>query len=215
MKAPGETDRLIQTLARQSVSERDRTPFAFDRNFLISIALSLAISVAMVLALVGVRENLLAVDHRIPFAFKIASMLSLAWGGFFLARRAARPGSRGLPLLALLPGVLLLAFRAVTDRSGLPAMGRTDVSVAVCVGTILAVSMPGLWLILRALRAGAATRPGIAGALAGLLSGTLGATAYALGCISDGGLFVAIWYPAAILIMTGLGGLIGRRVLAW
>jgi hypothetical protein len=210
-----QTDRLIHALACEAVAERDRTPFAFDRAFLISVALSLAIAVAMVLVLVGVRENLLAADHRIPFAFKIASTLSLAWGGFILARRAVQPGSAGLSLLVLLPGVLLLAFRAATDRSGLPVMGHSEDSVLVCVGTILLVSMPGLWLTLHALRAGAATRPGIAGALAGLLSGALGAAAYAIGCISDAGLFVAIWYCVAILIMTGLGAGIGRRVLAW
>jgi hypothetical protein len=210
-----ETDNLIQTLARQAGAERDRTTFAFDRTFLITTALALAVSVAMVLILVGLRPDLLAVGRRTPFAFKIASTLSLACGGFFLARRSVRPGSAGLSLLALLPGVLLLAFRGVTDRSGLPVMGHSDVSAAVCVGTILMVSMPALWLILRALRTGAATRPGIAGALAGLLSGALGAAAYALGCTSDAGLFVAIWYSAAILMMTGLGAAIGRRVLAW
>jgi hypothetical protein len=210
-----ETDSLIQTLARQAGAERDRTRFAFDRIFLIAAALSLAVSVAMVLVLVGLRPDLLALKQRTPFDFKIASTLSLACGGFFLARRAVRPGSAGLSLLALLPGVLLLAFRGATDRSGLPVMGHSDVSAAVCVGTILMVSMPALWLILRVLRTGAATRPGIAGALAGLLSGALGAAAYTLGCTNDAGLFVAIWYSAAILIMTGLGAAIGRRVLAW
>jgi hypothetical protein len=64
-------------------------------------------------------------------------------------------------------------------------------------------------------RTGAAARPGIAGALAGLLSGALGAAAYTLGCTNDVGLLVAFWYSAAILIMTGLGTAIGRRVLAW
>jgi hypothetical protein len=210
-----ETDSLIQNLARQAGAERDRTLFAFDRAFLTATALSLAVSVAMVLVLVGLRPDLLAVEQRTPFAFKIASTLSLACGGFFLARRAVRPGSAGLSLLALLPGVLLLVFRGATDRSGLPVMGRSDISAAVCVGTILMVSMPALWLILRVLRTGAATRPGIAGALAGLLSGALGAAAYTLGCTNDAGLFVAIWYSAAILIMTGLGAAIGRRVLAW
>jgi hypothetical protein len=210
-----ETDSLIQTLARQAGAERDRTPFAIDQAFLIAAALSLAVSVAMVLVLVGLRPDLLAVEQRTPFAFKIASTLSLACGGFFLARRAVRPGSAGLSLLALLPGVLLLAFRGATDQSGLPVMGHSDVSAALCVGTILMVSMPALWLILRVLRTGAATRPGIAGALAGLLSGALGAAAYTLGCTNDAGLFVAIWYSAAILIMTGLGAAIGRRVLAW
>jgi hypothetical protein len=178
-------------------------------------ALSLAVAVAMVLVLVGLRPDLLAVEHRTPFAFKIASMLSLACGGFFLVRRAARPGSAGLPLLALLPGVLLLVFRGATDQSGLPIMGYPDVYAARCVSVILIVSMPALWLVLRVLQTAATTRPAIAGSLAGLLSGALAATAYTLACINDAGLFVAIWYPAAILIMTGLGAAIGRRVLAW
>jgi hypothetical protein len=210
-----ETDSLIRALARQAGAERDRTPFAFDRAFLIAAALSLAVSVALVWVLVGLRPDLLAEEQRTPFAFKIASTLSLACGGFFLARRAVRPGSVGLPLLALLPGVLLLAFRGATDQSGLPVMGHSDVSAAVCVGTILMVSMPALWLILRVLRTGAAACPGIAGALAGLLSGALGAAAYTLGCTNDAGLFVAIWYSTAILIMTCLGAAFGRRVLAW
>jgi hypothetical protein len=215
MMSSSETDSLIQTLARQAGAERGRTPFAIDRALLIAAALALAVSVAMVLVLVGNRPDLLAAAQRTPFAFKIASTLSLACGGFFLARRAVRPGSAGLSLWALLPGALLLAFRAATDQSGLPVMGQSDVSAATCVGTILMVSMPALWLILRVLRTGAATRPGIAGALAGLLSGALGAAAYALNCINDAGLFVAIWYSVAILTMTGLGATIGRRVLAW
>jgi hypothetical protein len=210
-----DTDNLIRTLARQAAAERDRTPVAFDRTLLIASALSLTTSVAMVLVLVGLRPDLLAVEYRTPFAFKIASTLSLACGGFFLARRAVRPGSAGLPLLALLPGVLLLAFRGATDRSGLPVMGHFNLSPAHCVGVILLVSMPALWLILRVLRTGAPTRPGIAGALAGLLSGALGATAFTLACINDAGLFVAIWYSAAILIMSGLGAAVGRGVLAW
>ena len=182
-----ETDSLIQTLARQAGTERDRTPFAFDRTLLIAAVQSLAISVAMVLVLIGLRPDLLAVENRTPFAFKIASMLSLACGGCFLARRAVRPGRAGLPLWALLPGVLLLAFRAATDRSGLPVMGHPDVYAARCAGVILMVSMPALWLILRVLRTGAATRPAIAGSLAGLLSGALAATAYTLACINDAG----------------------------
>jgi hypothetical protein len=108
----------------------------------------------------------------------------------------------------------LLAFRGATDRYGLPVVGHPDVSAAVCVGTILMVSMPALWLILRVLQTGAAARPGIAGALVRLLSGALGAAAYTLGC-TNAGLFVAFWYSAAILIKTGLGAAIGRRVLAW
>jgi hypothetical protein len=70
-------------------------------------------------------------------------------------------------------------------------------------------------MIIGALRTGASTRPTIAGATAGLLAGALGAAAYALACKNDGGLFVAIWYSASILIVAGLGAVFGRRALAW
>jgi len=58
-------------------------------------------------------------------------------------------------------------------------------------------------------------RPIVAGLAAGLFAGALGAAAYAPACKNDGGLFVAIWYSAAILIVAALGAAIGRRALAW
>jgi hypothetical protein len=63
--------------------------------------------------------------------------------------------------------------------------------------------------------AGAPTRPVLAGAIAGMLSGALGAGAFALACTDDGGLFAALWYPLAILVMAALGAVIGCRILAW
>jgi hypothetical protein len=70
-------------------------------------------------------------------------------------------------------------------------------------------------MILSVLRTGAPTHLEFAGAAAGLLSGALGAAAYTLACTNDGRPFVAIWYTLAILIMTSLGAIIGRRALAW
>jgi RNA polymerase sigma-70 factor, ECF subfamily len=215
MRALTETESLIRKLARQAGTQRDPKAIAFDRTFLVAAALSLAVSVTMVFVLIGVRPDLVAAAQRTPFHYKIASMLSLACGGFYLARRAARPGSAGLPLVALLPGVLPLALRGATDQSALPLMGKSDVSVLTCIGAILLVSMPALFMVLGVLRSGAPTRLWIADAMAGLLSGSLGAAAYSLACVNDGGLFVAIWYTAAILITTGLGAAIGRRTLAW
>jgi hypothetical protein len=46
-------------------------------------------------------------------------------------------------------------------------------------------------------------------------AGALGATAYTIACVNDGRMFVAIWYPVAILIVASVGAAIGRRVLAW
>jgi hypothetical protein len=65
------------------------------------------------------------------------------------------------------------------------------------------------------LKMGVPTRPAVAGAAAGVLAGTLGAAAYSVVCKNDGGLFVAVWYSVAILIVAGLGAIVGRRALAW
>jgi hypothetical protein len=94
-------------------------------------------------------------------------------------------------------------------------MGNSDVSVCQCVLTILMVSLLPLIVLLYAMRAGAPTRPAMAGAIAGILAGALGAGAYALACENDAGLFVALWYPLAISTTTLLGAAIGRRALAW
>jgi hypothetical protein len=168
-----------------------------------------------VLALVGVRPDFAIAVHRAPFAYKIVSMLALSLGGLVLAIRAALPGSGRLTLTAFLPAVLVLAFRAATDRSGLSIMGNSDISAPECVLTILGTSLPPLAILFGVLRIGAPTRPALAGAIAGSLSGALGAAAYALACKNDAGLFVAIWYPLAILVMAALGAAIGRRALAW
>jgi hypothetical protein len=208
-----DTDGLIRTLARQAGTSQGPDAATFERRFLIAAALSLAVAVALVFALIGIRPDFAAAAQRAPFLYKIASTLALAVGGFLLARRAAQPGGARPSLLALLPGLFLLALRAATDGSGL--IGHSGVSPQACVGAILLVSMPALAIILGALRSGAPTRPGLAGALAGLLSGALGAAAYALACVNDGGLFVAVWYPVAILIVAGIGAVCGRRSLAW
>jgi hypothetical protein len=182
---------------------------------LLVAALSLAIAVVMVFLLFDVRAELMATVRSAPFHHKVASTLALACGSFLLVRDAARPGGAGRTLVALLPGAVLLALGAATDVSGLPVMGRSGVSIPACVGAITVLSLPALAMIIGALRTGASTRPTIAGATAGLLAGALGAAAYALACKNDGGLFVAIWYSASILIVAGLGAVFGRRALAW
>jgi hypothetical protein len=210
-----DTDDLIHGLARQAGASRLPGARAFKLTLIVATLAALGLSVAMVLLLVGARPDFAAARSGAAFSYKVASMLALSLGGLLLASRAALPGSGRLTVLALLPAVALLAFRAVTDHSGLSVMGNSDVSVHECVMTILVVSLPPLVVLLCVMRAGAPTRPTLAGAIAGMLSGALGAGAYALACKNDAGLFVALWYPLAILALAALGAVIGRRALAW
>jgi len=211
-----ETDSLIQNLAREAGPRHGLGRGGFGRLFAVTLALSLAASIGMVLFWIGVRPGLGQLVQGTPFLFKLACTLSLVAAGIVLARRAAVPGGAAPTVLALVPSALLLVIGGLTDSSGLSIMGRNSgVSAAYCVGAILLASMPALLLILGVLRTGAPTRPGLAGAIAGLLAGALGATAYTMACVNDGRMFVAIWYPVAILIAAGAGAAIGRRALAW
>lgn len=54
-----------------------------------------------------------------------------------------------------------------------------------------------------------------AGAVTGLLAGSLGAAAYIFHSYGESLLFVAIWYGCAVLICTVIGALLGPYVMRW
>jgi hypothetical protein len=54
-----------------------------------------------------------------------------------------------------------------------------------------------------------------AGAVAGLVAGTVGAIGYALHCTDDSLPFIAIWYGGTIALCTFAGAKLGPRLLRW
>jgi len=66
-----------------------------------------------------------------------------------------------------------------------------------------------------ALGRGAPTNLRRAGAIAGLVAGALGATAYAFHCPDDSVPFVAIWYGTLVGVCGAIGAMIGPRLLRW
>jgi hypothetical protein len=211
----GETDDLIRSLADEAGTRRPRAAFWLERRLVLAAVLALAIGAGLAILLFGSAASLATTVPSAPFLHKIACALALAGGGFLIVRNLARPDGSGRPLAAVLPGIALLALGGALDDSGLPVTGQSGQSVPICVGAIVLLSLPALAIIVGVLRTGAPTRPTAAGSAAGLFAGAIGAAAYAVACKNDGGLFVAIWYSAAILIVTGLGAVIGRRALAW
>jgi hypothetical protein len=85
----------------------------------------------------------------------------------------------------------------------------------VCMVLIPALSALPLIATLFALRHGAPTSPTLAGAVAGLLAGGIGATLYATHCPDDSPLFIATWYVIAISAVTLIGAIAGARLLRW
>jgi hypothetical protein len=84
-----------------------------------------------------------------------------------------------------------------------------------CLSLIPMLSLAPAASLLLALRHGAPARPGLAGAIAGLVAGGFGASLYALTCPDDSTLFVATWYTIAIAVVTAVSSFIGARFLRW
>jgi hypothetical protein len=209
-----ETDQLIRTLAA------DNAHRARPVGFVLSLALLSAapVSVAMFLAGLGVRPDVMTAMRNPFFDLKFAVTLALAVSAIAISLHLSRPEAtlRGWVWLLLIPAGLLVA--GIGTEMMMPQrlpmmtrlMGRNSM---VCLTAIPLMSLPLLAAALFGLRHGAPTRPAIAGALAGLLSAGLAATLYASHCVDDSPLFVATWYTLAAALVTAIGALAGSRML--
>jgi hypothetical protein len=209
-----DTDQLIRTLAA------DNAPRARSVGFLLALALLSAapVSVAMFLAGLGVRPDVMSAMHNPFFDLKFAVTLALALSAMTVSLHLSRPEAslRGWAWLLLIPVGLLVGGIAseMMLPQRLPMMTRlVGNNAPVCMTAIPLMSLPLLAAALIGLRHGAPTRPAVAGGIAGLLSAGLAATLYASHCTDDSPLFVATWYPLATALVAAVGALAGLRVL--
>lgn len=216
MNSISRTAMVIRSMADEAGTETERRPMRLETALVLASLAALLVTVALVFLCYGLQPDLRATVSGAPFHHKIASMLTLAGGGVLVVTSAGRPGSTLLWIAALLPAVALLCFGAVADQSDYLLLGRSGLSVPGCLGTIILLSLPALVIVMAALRStGVVTRPVLAGAAVGILAGALAAAAYAFVCRNDGGLFIAVWYSAAIIVVAAIGAVAGRRWLIW
>lgn len=209
------TDELIRLLS-QDAPVRMR----LGRMLTLALAAGLAVSAVLLLATVGLRDDLASAIATVRVAFKIGMTLVLAIVAFGLVSRIGRPG---VPLklwgLALLLPLALMVVAVGVELLVVPQdawaarlMGR---NAAFCLFFIPLLSLAPLAAFLAALRNGAPENPGLAGAAAGLAAGAIGAALYAWHCPDDSPLFGAAWYTLAIMLVIATGYGIGRRLLRW
>ena len=178
-----------------------------------------AISVALLMLLVGMRPDLGAVVHSVRFWSKASYMIATAGISLLVAARLARPGTN-TNILWLLPIPLLIYLPAATfelvqttpaDRMAL-LLGH---GWQLCTWLVLALSIPiyvGLWW---AFRSFAPTRMEAAGAVTGLCASAIAGVVYCLHCPTDTAVFALVWYTLAFAIAAIVGRLFGRRLLRW
>jgi len=169
---------------------------------------------------IGFRLDLASALETPRFLFKCALTLTLLVSAMGLMLHIARP--EAVPpawAMALAAAPLLLAIAAIAELMVVPSSDWTKrlvgTNALVCLVLIPALSAAPLAALLLALRQGAPAHPMLAGAVAGLVAASVGATLYATHCQDDSPLFVATWYVIAVMIVTLVGALIGARLLRW
>jgi hypothetical protein len=185
-----------------------------------AVAGGIIIAAILFFAQIGFRPDISEAVKSDRFLFKFVVTISLAVTAIWVMLSVGRPGGslahRGLAL-AIAP--VLLACAAVIELLVLPESQWMSHLVGhnarFCLILIPLLSIGPLACLLAALREGAPSSPGLAGAIAGLAASGIAATFYAANCTDDSALFVMTWYPMATLIVTTAGYLVGRNLLRW
>ena len=207
---------LIDLLARDVRATR---PGVVNRRLLAALVAGGALTLGVV-ALGLHCQPLLAAAHQPWFWMKAAYTGLLTMAGVIIVRRLSVPGVKvGMaPLVATLIVAAMVASGAIQVLSAAPAdrfalwLGH---SWKVCSPLILLLAMPIYACLIVAVRGLAPTRPVLTGAAAGFVAGSLAATLYSLHCPEQAAVFVVTWYTLGIAAATGVGAVIGSRLLRW
>lgn len=209
------TDALINALVKDT-----RMPPALAATLPLAVATAGLGAGVLFLAGMGVRPNLAPAISHLPVLVKHVFPLMLLVSGLFAASRLSRPEARpGPALAALAAGPLLVTLAVLVEAVALPFGAWDDViftaSVWTCLTFVPLMSVPVLLASLYVLRRGASVRPRLSGAVAGLLSSGTAASVYAFYCTQDSPLFYGLWYGIGIAAVTGVGAILGGRLLRW
>lgn len=209
---PDATRALIARLAAEGVADARSRPPALHA----AMAIAALLALAPVVLVLGVRADLMPALSGIG-GQKVAAGAVTALCAGLACREAARPDARAWSWALLLPGVLAFVAPALLADAPLPtgAALLADPAGPVCFGTILALALLPLAVVLAGLRRTAPAHPAAAGLAAGVLAAGLAACAYALNCTADTASVASFWYPASVVATALLGGMIGSRWLAW
>jgi len=211
------TDDLMSMLANGTPAV---DPNAVQRRYVTALGWGAFGALLLMVFWLGVRRDLGEAILLPMFWVKLAFPAVLLAGALLAAQRLSRPGVRvGRVRVVLAAPVLAMWLLAAIVLLGAAPAARDElvfgISWNVCPIYIATLSVPAFIAALWAMRGLAPTRPALAGAAGGLLSGALGALVYALHCPEMAAPFLGIWYLLGMLIPAVCGGLLGPRLLRW
>ena len=211
------TDQLIHMLSTNLEPAKDRGQLR--TALFMALVIGGVASFCVMLTTVGLRPD--ADGFHLEFlALKLLFMLILIGAGTALLDKLIRPGQNGRTLYAS----IFLTFLAIglAGLVGLVVEPPTawhqmilGTQWATCLYCIPLFAIVPFAVLIWALRKGAPTNLTRTGAIAGLVAGALGATAYAFHCADDSLPFIAIWYGVMVMLCAGIGAKLGPWLLRW
>jgi hypothetical protein len=211
------TDDLIEILAT-NVDPVDHRRVM--RTVSIAILVGAAAALGAMLFALGLRADLSEAGALTYLPLKLVfTMGTLVLTSIALTKLACPGGERNRPIaLVALPFVAIMLLAAISLAAA-PRSHWENMIVGnqwlECLVSIPIIAILPFAAIILALRRTAPTDLVRTGAVAGLVAGTVSATAYAFHCVDDSLPFVALWYGGTIAICTLGGALLGPRLLRW
>jgi hypothetical protein len=211
------TDDLVSMLST-NVEPVDRKLVA--RTVGIAVAAGSVVAIGLMLGGFGIRADLTTARAFLFLALKLAFAIAIVGIASVYLTRLTRPGGESrisviaiaIPFIAI--GLLAVASLGLTPASHWNRMVTGDQWLE-CLLSIPIIAIVPFATIIFAVRRTAPTNLVRAGALAGLLAGSVSAMAYALHCTDDSAPFVAVWYVGTIILCTLAGAALGPRLLRW
>lgn len=185
-----------------------------------ALLVGVPVSLAILFAGYGLRDDLRLVISLPMFWAKLLFPLSIAVSAFVTVLRLARPGVEvRRAWMGMVVPVLLVWTMAAVAWFGMPMEERLPSllgqSWRTCALSIGLLALPVFVATLLALRDLAPTRQTLAGAAAGALAGGVGAAIYALYCVELTFPFLAVWYVIGMTVPVLIGAVLGRWLLHW
>jgi hypothetical protein len=211
------TDELIKMLA---TGAEPVAQHATEKLVAKSLLIGTAISFILLIMIYGIRPDLREVSTSFAFWMKLGVPLANVIIGLCFVFILAHPGKSlkiGYWILAL--PILVLWLWAFETWMGTDPNLHSELlwgkTWKVCVMNITFLALPAGVATLFILRELAPTKPVLTGAIAGWLSGSIGASVYALHCPEMAAPFLAVWYVLGMLVPTAVMAYVGHRGLRW
>ncbi|EJC83366.1 hypothetical protein Rleg4DRAFT_6893 [Rhizobium leguminosarum bv. trifolii WSM2297] len=212
-----ETNNIIESL----VSDLKPVPRnALWRRFALGLLPALALSLLLMLAILGLRVDMPDVLMLPVFWIKSAYNALIALAALFAVFRLSRPdGSEGrffdllASIFAAMTGVA--AIQLMMAPAGSYRVLILGSSALHCPLLIVGFALPIYAGAVWALRRAAPSDLRLTGFVAGIAAGAAGAWVYSWFCTENGMPFVLIWYSLGILLTGALGAFTGPRLLRW